>query len=169
MQDSYLDKSPDAGRMGKAAEYLVAAFCILATRGQLNVSTSMVDDEGVDLVFHRRGGLATLAVQVKARMSDGSVIQRGTFQAQVRSQTFAARGDLDLLFVAIDIDKGAIDTAWLIPSPDFQAIAGQPNKLGRYRYSASTKVSSKDRWSKYRLEAADLPVAIIARLAILNA
>ena len=29
----YTTKSPEAGRMGKAAEYLVAAFCILATRG----------------------------------------------------------------------------------------------------------------------------------------
>ena len=48
--DEYLDKSPSAGRMGKAVEYLVAASCILATRGELNVSTSLVDDEGVDLV-----------------------------------------------------------------------------------------------------------------------
>ena len=38
--------------MGKAANYLVAAVCILAPRGRLNVSTSIVDDEGVDLVFH---------------------------------------------------------------------------------------------------------------------
>ena len=45
-------QSPDAGRMGKAANYLVAAVCILAPRGRLNVSTSIVDDEGVDLVFH---------------------------------------------------------------------------------------------------------------------
>ena len=56
--------------MGKAAEHLVAAFCILATRGALNVSTSLVNDEGVDLVFHRRNSTTTLAVQVKARMSD---------------------------------------------------------------------------------------------------
>ena len=35
--DDYLAKSPDASRMGKAAEYLVAASAILATRGELNV------------------------------------------------------------------------------------------------------------------------------------
>lgn len=61
--------------MGKAAEHLVAAFCILTTRGELNVSTSLVDDEGVDLVFHRRNSTATLAVQVKARMSDSKRVQ----------------------------------------------------------------------------------------------
>ncbi|WP_431887109.1 hypothetical protein [Micromonospora wenchangensis] len=47
MDESYTRKSADASRMGKAAERLVAAFCILATRGALNVSTSLVDDEGV--------------------------------------------------------------------------------------------------------------------------
>ena len=61
--------------MGKAVEYLVAAACILSTRGELNVSTSMVDDEGVDLVFHRRDNAATLAVQVKARMSDSKRVR----------------------------------------------------------------------------------------------
>ena len=30
--DSYLEKSPNAGRMGKAAEYLVASFCILVSQ-----------------------------------------------------------------------------------------------------------------------------------------
>lgn len=47
MDDDYQDKSPAAGRMGKAAELLVAASCILATRGELNVSTALVDDDGL--------------------------------------------------------------------------------------------------------------------------
>ena len=33
--DDYLGKSSTAGRMGKAAEYLIAAACILSTRGEL--------------------------------------------------------------------------------------------------------------------------------------
>lgn len=74
---SYLEMSADSTRLGKAAEYLVAASCILATHGQLNVSTSIVDDEGVGLVFHLRDHTATLAVQVKARMSDGLAVARG--------------------------------------------------------------------------------------------
>lgn len=62
-EDAYLEKSANAERMGKAVEYLVAAACILSTRGELNVSTSMVDDEGVDLVFHRRESAATLVTR----------------------------------------------------------------------------------------------------------
>jgi len=117
-----LAKSPSAGRMGKAAEYLVAASCILATRGELNVSTSMVDDEGVDLVFHRRGTSATLAVQVKARMSDTRVVRDEKVMAQVREQTFRPRENLDMLFAAIDIERGSIVTAWLVPSLTFDSI-----------------------------------------------
>jgi hypothetical protein len=164
VDDDYTLKSVDAGRMGKAAEHLVAAFCILATRGELNVSTSLVDDEGVDLVFHRRNSTATLAVQVKARMSDSKRVQAEGFVAFVRSQTFSPRRDLDMLFVAIDIERGAVMKAWLVPSLDYNASVGTPNSRGRYRFGASMKDSANDRWRPYRLEAEQLPSAILARL-----
>ncbi|MFI1950961.1 hypothetical protein ACH437_03740 [Streptomyces xinghaiensis] len=162
--EDYLDKSSAAGRMGKAAEYLVAASCILATQGELNVSTSLVDDEGVDLVFHRRGSSATLAVQVKARMSTGVQVQQGRLMAFVRSQTFQPRDDLDMLFVAVDVERGAVMQAWLIPSGVFGEMVGEPNSRGRYRFSASMKLDSKDRWSPYRLSAGELPRRVLARL-----
>ncbi|MFC8590396.1 hypothetical protein ACFWXA_03005 [Streptomyces atroolivaceus] len=166
--EDYLDKSPSAARMGKAAEYLVAASCILATGGELNVSTSLVDDEGVDLVFHRRGSSATLAVQVKARMSTTSVVQKGMCVANVRSQTFQPRADLDMLFIAVDVEKGAVMTAWLVPGPVFAGMVKEPNSRGLYRFSASMKAESKDRWSPYRLTAAELPKRIMSRLSELD-
>jgi hypothetical protein len=154
--------------MGKAAEHLVAAFCILASRGQLNVSTSLVDDEGVDLVFHRRGSTATLAVQVKARMSDSKRVLSEGFVAFVQSKTFKARPDLDMLFVAIDIKKGAVMKAWLVPSDVYAASVGKPTKAGKFRFAASMKQGTKDQWRAYRLEAEGLPRAILARLGTLN-
>lgn len=162
--DSYLEKSPNAARMGKAAEYLVASFCILVSQGRLNVSTSMVDDEGVDLVFHQREGTATLAVQVKARMLSGSSAQRGRFQAFVRSQTFTSRGDLALLFVSVDDDRGQLDQAWLVPSEEFEERKGTPTAQGRYRFVASMKSGSQDQWSRFRLDPLELPEAILRRL-----
>jgi hypothetical protein len=168
MTYTYLDKSPSAGRMGKAVEYLVAASCILATRGELNVSTSLVDDEGVDLVFNRRNGTRTLAVQVKARMSDSALIQSGQFKTQVRSQTFQPRSDLDLLFVAVDIERGALMMAWLVPSPEYTQIVGEPDARGRLRFNASTKPASKDRWVKYRRSAKDLAPNVLRRLSELD-
>jgi len=166
--EDYLDKSPAAARMGKAAEYLVAASSILATSGELNVSTSLVDDEGVDLVFHRRGSSATLAVQVKTRMSTGAQVQQGRLMAFVRSQTFRPRTDLDMLFVAVDVERGAIMTAWLIPSGTFGEMVTEPNGKGRFRFSASMKPGSKDHWTRFRLTAEELPKRILARLAELE-
>ncbi|MGX9901291.1 hypothetical protein ACW0JT_18085 [Arthrobacter sp. SA17] len=90
--DEYLDKSMNAGRKGKAAELLIAAHCILVS-GELNVSMSYVDDEGVDLVFHRRGSSVTYAVQVKTRFSSASIQNparthpRRRWQPNVFSQT----------------------------------------------------------------------------------
>ena len=166
--EDYRGKNPSSGRMGKAAEYLVAASCILATRGELNVSTSMVDDEGIDLIFHRRGAPATLAVQVKARMSDAVVVQKQKVTAQVREQTFRPRENLDMLFVAIDIERGAIMTAWLVPSTAFESMVTGRTTRGRMRFSASMKQDAADRWSPYRLTATELPKRIMARLGELE-
>lgn len=150
--------------MGKAAELLIAASCILATRGELNVSTSLVDDEGVDLLFHRRASTATLAVQGKARMSDGAAISRGRFLASVRASTFTPRPDFDLLFVAVNAEHAAITTAWLVPSTDYATTSYGPSSRGRYRFSASLKTASQDQWTPYRLTPAELPTRVLDRL-----
>lgn len=146
----------------------MAAVCILATSGELNVSTSIVDDEGVDLVFHRRGGSATLAVQVKARMSTGVLVGQERFMAFVRAQTFRPRSDLYMLFVGIDVANGSIMMAWLVPSSEFSAMAGEPNAQGRLRFSASMKPNAADRWASYRLTVGQLPQHVLTRLAELE-
>jgi len=155
----------DAGRMGKAVEHLVAAACILSTRGALNVSTSLVDDEGVDLVFHARGSTRTLAVQVKARMSDSKTVRtKGRFVALVREATFAPREDLAMLFVLADVTEGRYTTAWLVPSIDFAAkTSGSLNKERR-RFSGSVKPGTRDRWVGYRHTPATLPAEILRTL-----
>ena len=165
----YLAKSADAARMGKAAEYLVAASAILATRGELNVSTSIVDDDGVDLVFHRRGHTATLAVQVKSRMSDGVLVGTGRVQANVRDATFRPRRDLDMLFIVVDPQEGRITTAWLVPSIEFDELVSTPNGQGRRVFAASMKPGAGDRWRRWRLTAAELAPRVLDRLAELDA
>ncbi|MDX2355965.1 hypothetical protein [Dietzia sp. PP-33] len=161
--DDYLQKSPDSGRMGKAAELLVAATCILQSRAKLNVSTSIIDDEGVDLVFHLREHTATLAVQVKARMSDGLVVERGRFQAHVRNSSFYPRGDLDMLFVFVDVADGSIRQSWLVPSPAFAANT-TANARGRRVFSAATSSSSGDKWSEFRVAEGMLASTVVKRL-----
>lgn len=157
--DTYLYKSADAGRIGAAVEHLVAASCILASDAVLNVSTSLVDDEGVDLVFHRRGRPTTLAVQVKSRSSDTSVVQREQFIGNVRTQTFQSRPDLYMLFVVVDRPTATLGTVWFVPSVDFDRLARTTGK-GMRRFTASLKEGSKDQWRPYRMPFRELPSAI---------
>ncbi|MGD0020441.1 MAG: hypothetical protein ABSD62_14435 [Candidatus Limnocylindrales bacterium] len=153
-------KNADSSRMGKAVEHLVAATCIIGSRAKLNVSTALVDDEGIDLVFHKRDGVSTLAVQVKARMNDSSPLDRGTFTANVRSETMRARRDLFLLFVAVDVKGAALDVCWLIQSEVFVQRATR-DTLDRYRFSASAKPGTNDQWREYRLGPSELPAKIL--------
>ena len=161
------DASPaheNSGRIGKAVEHLVAASCILATDTALNVSTAFVDDEGVDLVFHRRGGTATLAVQVKSRSTDTSVVKRGQFIANVRPETFVARPGLWMLFVVVDRPTATLTTVWFVPSAAFAELANAVGTKTRLRITASLKPGANDKWRPYRLEFPQLPARILNEL-----
>jgi hypothetical protein len=161
-------KHAGAGRKGKAAEHLIAASCILVTAGELNASTSLVDDEGVDIVFHKRGSSRTLAVQVKSRFSDeaGSthLREKGQLITDVRLETFQPRDALAMLFAAVDASDADFGPVWFVPSHDFSH-HGLRTAGGKLRFSASAKADSKDKWRKYRLEKHELAPAILHRLA----
>jgi hypothetical protein len=58
-------KNIGSARKGKAVEHLIAATCVLATGGELNALTALVDDEGVDLGFKRRNGMRAGQVSLR--------------------------------------------------------------------------------------------------------
>jgi hypothetical protein len=157
-----------SGRVGTAVELLVAGRCLLGARGRLNVSQTLVDDEGVDLTFHPRGGGRPLAVQVKGRTTDSSQHARGRFLAEVGQSTFEARDDLDMLFALADPDASDLVWCWLVPSPAFADLA-RPTSTGRLRFVASVKDTTADKWSRWRLEPDGLAAAVLARLDVLAA
>lgn len=159
----------DSARKAMAVEHLVASSCMIASGFELNVSTSLVDDEGVDLVFHRRDSPVTLAVQVKSRSWTSSRMRKSSiFTAQVREATFDSRVDLYILFVAVDSHAGDYGPVWLVPSFEL-AERTSPDSRGRRRFAASAKTASRDRWSEFRLERSQLPRRILEVLIDLGA
>lgn len=162
-------KHAGSARKGKAAEHLIAATCILASGGELNASTSLVDDEGVDIVFHRRGRSRTLAVQVKSRFDeeDGSVhlFKERRFIGDVRALTFQPRDSLYLLFVAVRSHEADFGPVWFVPSHEFAAKAQRvgPDKK-TLRIVASAKPDTHDQWRPFRLEKSELSAAILDAL-----
>ena len=163
-------KHAGSGRKGKAVEHLIAASCILSSGGELNASTSLVDDEGVDIVFHRRGSSRTLAVQVKSRFNEESgsthLYRQGVFIGDVRAVTFQPRDNLYLLFVAVRSREADFGPVWFVPSHEFSAkaqrLGGTPPRIRRM--TASAKADSQDQWRQFRLDRADLAPAILAAL-----
>jgi hypothetical protein len=107
-------------RRGIAAESLVASMCVLGSDGELTVATSLVDDEGVDLVFYRSAAQPMLSVQVKSHFFDTpEKIERRGANALLNPGTFRPRRDLYLLFLVVNQYEARIQTAWLVPSEEF--------------------------------------------------
>lgn len=155
----------DASRKGKAVEHLIAALCVLGSDGELNAWTSLVDDEGVDLVLQRRNRPETLALQVKSRLTTArGIAERKRFQSQVRAATLRPRDDLYMLFVVANPTTFDLGPIWLVPSKEFieNAPAGSS---GKHRFVASAKPGTKDRWAEYLVEKTQLPSRLLAALA----
>ena len=153
---------------GKAIEQLIAAKCILASRGRLNVSIPFVDDAGVDLVFNLRDRPATLAVQVKARFRSAS-IKRNTFMTQVRRATFQPRADLAMLFVLYDdVKLQDLELAWLVPSQEFDGLTQGQGKSKARLVFASSITGAKGMWAPFRYESIDLANAVVQLLETLS-
>jgi hypothetical protein len=154
----------DASRKGKAVEHLIAALCVLGSDGELNAWTSLVDDEGVDLVLQQRNQPQTLSLQVKSRLTTAKGIAvRQRFQSQVRSATLHPRDDLYILFVVANPSSLDLGPIWLVPSQEFaeKSPAGSNQK---HRFSASAKSDTKDQWSDYLVTKTELPNHLLAVL-----
>jgi hypothetical protein len=157
----------DAARKGVAVEHLIAATCMLASNLESNVSTSLVDDEGVDLVFHRRARSTTFAVQITSRSWSGAGMRsHQRFIAQIRTSTFRPRHDLFVIFVAIDTTFADYGPVWLVPSQTLAPVGGADR--GRLRFVASAAPDSGDRWVRFRHERSELPDRLLEELELLD-
>lgn len=145
---------------GKIAANLVGMACALRSQGEINFASPFVDDEGVDLVFFKKGGSGkAILVQVKSRTIQSKLLSKGTFRVQVRRASFKPRDGYYFVFVALDESgERLLDTLWFIPSLDFaENLAGQTNESVLVFQSRFT---SKDMWEKYRISLEELPQRI---------
>lgn len=162
----YPSRRTDPSAAGMAVAQLIAAGCVLASDGALNVSTSLVGNTGgVDLVFHRRGRQATLAVQLKAASSDTYVVQRGRFVTPLRTPAYPHRGEFHWLFAVVDRPTVTVNPVWLVPGVVLDAEAADE---GRRRFAASLQ-GQQDKWHPYRMRFRELPPAILHALDQLEA
>ena len=156
MEANDLEVARGVHAKGKPVELYIAAYCMLARPGDLSVSTSFIDDEGVDLVFNRWGRTATLALQVKSRFADSAEVKRGDFIADVNRNTFQSRKSFYVLFAVADPDLVELDPLWLIPSEELDK--KNPGKEAiRFKANINTVGQGIGQWDSYALRIADSP------------
>jgi hypothetical protein len=154
--------------MGKAVEHLVASMCVLGTGGELNAWTSIVDDEGVDVVLQRRRHPETLALQVKSRFTTAKgIAEKQRFHTQVREATLQPRKELYLLFVVVDPSALALQTIWIVPSRPFVKEAPL-SPHSKYKFIASAKEGTGDKWAKYLVAPGDAPQRLLSLVKALK-
>jgi hypothetical protein len=141
---------------GKIAATLIGVVCAQRSNGEINFASPFVDDEGVDLIFFKRGGSGkAILAQVKSRTIQSKLLSQGTFRVQVRRASFKPREGYYFIFIALDeAGKGLRDTLWFIPSVDFEKkLVGQTNETVLVFQS---KFNSRDMWEEYRMSLEEL-------------
>ena len=146
---------------GKIAATLIGMACAQGSNGEINFASPFVDDEGVDLIFFRRGGSGkAVLAQVKSRTMQSKLLSQGTYRTQVRRASFKPREGYYFIFVAFDqSEKGLFDILWFIPSIDFEKnLAGQK---GEKVLVFQSRFNAKDMWEEYRMSLDELPQRIV--------
>ena len=136
---------------GKIATTLIGVACAQRSNGEINFASPFVDDEGVDLIFFKKGGSGkAILAQVKSRTIQSKLLSQGKFRVQVRRVSFKPREGYYFIFVALDeVGKGLLDTLWFVPSVDFaKKLAGQTNETVLVFQS---RFNSRDMWEEYRI------------------
>jgi hypothetical protein len=151
---------------GKPVELFIAAYCMLASRNQLNVATSYIDDEGVDLFVNRWRGKSTLALQVKSKFSDSVEIGRDEFIVNVSRRTFEPRPNYYVVFVLVDLvdeELVRLKPMWLVPS---QILGEKSPGSEEIRFAANLATVGKGlgQWEEYVVTLEGLPSKILGIL-----
>lgn len=155
------ERESSSSLKGKIAATLTGIACAEGSGGHVNFATPFVDDEGIDLMFFKRGGTNRVVLaQVKSRTMRSKRLAGGGYRAQVRKATFRPREGYFLLFVALDESgTGLHDTLWCVPSLEF-AINVEGQSSERPVFVFQTRFESNDKWKPYRLRLPELPSRI---------
>ena len=145
---------------GKLAAMLVGVACAQGSGGEINFASPFLEDEGVDLIFFRKGGYGkAILAQVKSRILQSKLLKDGTFRFQVKRASVKPREGYYFIFITFDESrKGLFNTLWFIPSLDFERkLAGQGKETVLVFQS---RFNSKDMWEEYRMGLDELPKRI---------
>lgn len=148
--------SAQAGVLG---ESLFAAYCLRTTDGELEVYRPVSDDDHRDFEINRRSGFGGAWVQVKTAIADtdGRIWAHAGFKA-------APLEDPRFIYAVLYVPDLTIDTAWLIPSADFNRLAYHEADHGGTELILDATIAGTDKWTAYRVPPLELGPRLLAAL-----
>lgn len=152
---------------GIAGELQLASCVMLTSNGKLELFRPLVDDDHTDITVGRPGMRAELSIQVKTALAldrHGRVTARSYFPAgEIREHP-------RFVYVIIHIVDAAIETGWIVPSPNFNQLANHGSQpRGRVELVFCAYPGREDRWSAYRCRRVDLGPRLLSLLDSLPA
>jgi hypothetical protein len=149
----------DHTQLGRAGELALDLYAMVSSDGELELFSPIADDDHVDATAGRRGGVPAIAIQVKTvRALD----RDGLVEAKADYPIGHVREHPAFLYAVLALPSVAIESAWLIPSPDFNRIAYRVVSGDREILEFRGDPSRDDRYSSFRVPPLEIGPRLLA-------
>jgi hypothetical protein len=149
----------DHTQLGRAGELALDLYAMVSSDGELELFSPVADDDHVDATAGRRGGVPAIAIQVKTvRELDRS----GLVEAKADYPAGHVREHPAFLYAVLLLPSVTIESAWLIPSPDFNRIAYRVASGDREILEFRGDPSREDHYSSFRVPPLDIGPRLLA-------
>lgn len=158
-----INKDLNTKQKGDIAEARVAELITLYGNEGLSCYRPISDDEGIDIIVKKRGGLDVVYVQVK---STYGYRDRG-FVSAVKEKTIVNKERMLVLFVYFDLSEGDLfEHVFCIPAPDFLRLTHNEKKKPGYRvFTVGLNNPDKSKYSEFMIEKRELANRILEIMA----
>ena len=149
----------DHTELGRAGELALDLYAMVSSDGELQLFTPLADDDHVDATAGRRGRMPAIAIQVKTVRE---VDRSGLVEAKAEYAAGQIREHAAFLYAVLLLPSVTIETAWLIPSPDFNRLAYRVETGAKVQLEFRAYPSRDDRYSPFRVPPLEIGPRLLA-------
>ena len=151
----------DHTELGRAGELALDLYAMVSSDGELQLFTPVADDDHVDATAGRRGGVPAIAIQVKTVRE---VDRGGLVEAKADYPVGRIREHPAFLYAVLLLPSVTIESAWLVPSPDFNRIAYRVESGDREILEFRGDPLRDDRYSAFRVPPLEIGPRLLAMI-----
>jgi len=151
----------DHTELGRAGELALDLYAMVTSDGELQLFTPVADDDHVDATAGRRGGVPAIAIQVKTVRG---VDRGGLVEAKADYPVGRIREHPAFLYAVLLLPSVTIESAGLVPSPDFNRIAYLVESGDREILEFRGDPLRDDRYSAFRVPPLEIGPRLLAMI-----